>query len=48
MKTYLVEVVAYEFVSVYASSEDDAMEKACEKFGENLEVDNCEIIESSK
>ena len=49
MKTYVVKVVAYEFVTVEAENDEQAIDKACERFGENIEIDsNTEIIESSK
>ena len=48
MAVYLVKVIASELVTVEADSADDAIEKAGENFGENIEIDDCEIIESSK
>lgn len=48
MRTYVVKVVAYEFVTVQAENDDQAVEKACEKFGENIEIDDStEITEFS-
>lgn len=49
MKSFVVKVVAYEFVTVEAVNEEQAVEKACEKFGSNIEIDDStEIIEVSK
>ncbi len=49
MRTYVVKVVAYEFVTVQAENDDQAVEKACEKFGENIEIDDStEITEFSR
>ena len=49
MKTYIVKVIAYEFVTVEAENDEQAIEKACERFGGNIEIDsNTEIVESSK
>ena len=49
MRTYVVKVVAYEFVTVEAENEDHAIDKACERFGENIEIDDAtEIVEFSK
>ena len=49
MRTYVVKVVAYEFVTVQAENDDQAVEKVCEKFGENIEIDDStEITEFSR
>jgi len=49
VRTYVVKVVAYEFVTVQAENDDQAVEKACEKFGENIEIDDStEITEFSR
>ncbi len=48
MRTYLVKVIAYELVTVEAESDEQAIDKACEKFGENFEVSHeTFIVESS-
>lgn len=48
MNTYIVKVIAYEFVTVEADSMDKACELAAEKFGNNIEISETEVIESSK
>ena len=49
MRSYVVKVVAYEFVTIEANNEEQAIDKACEKFGENIEIDDStEIVEFSK
>ena len=49
MRSYVVKVVTYEFVTVVANNEEEAIDKACEKFGENIEIDGTtEIVEFSK
>lgn len=48
MKTFLIKVVAYEFITVQADNEDRACEIAAERFGENIEIDEATVIESSK
>lgn len=49
MRSYVVKVVAYEFVTIEANNEEQAIDKACEKFGENIEIDDTtEIVEFSK
>lgn len=49
MRSYVVKVVAYEFITVEASNEEQAIDKACERFGENIEIDDStEIVEFSK
>ena len=48
MPTYLVKVIAYELVTVEAESEDRACDIAAERFGNNIEISETEIIESSK
>ena len=49
MKTYTVRVIAYETITVEAENDEQAIDKACEKFGENFEISHeTFIIESSK
>ena len=49
MRSYVVKVVAYEFITVEANNEEQAIDKACERFGENIEIDDStEIVELSK
>ncbi|WP_171456604.1 hypothetical protein [Acinetobacter lactucae] len=48
MANYVVKVIAYELVTVEADSEDQACEKAGERFGNNIEISETEIVESSK
>lgn len=49
MKTYTVRVIAYENVVVDANSDDEAIEKASELFGNNIEISHeTFIVESSK
>lgn len=47
MNTYVVKVIAIEFVTVEAENTDKACEIACDRFGNNLEVSETEVIESS-
>lgn len=48
MKTYLVKVIAYELVTVEARNDEQAIEKAGEAFGNNIEISHeTHIVESS-
>ncbi|WP_162893973.1 hypothetical protein [Acinetobacter soli] len=47
MKTFVVKVIAYELVTVEAETEDRACEIAADRFGNNIEISETEVIESS-
>ena len=47
MNTYVVKVIAYEFITVDADNMDKACEVAAERFGNNIEICETEVIESS-
>lgn len=47
MRTFVVKVIAYEFVTVEADNEDKACEIAAERFGNNIEISETEVIEAS-
>ena len=47
MNTYVVKVIAYEFITVEADNMDKACELAAERFGNNIEICETEVIESS-
>lgn len=48
MGNYVVKVIAYELVTVEADNLDKACELAAEHFGNNIEISETEVIESSK
>lgn len=47
MKTFVVKVIAYELVTVEAENEDKACEIAADRFGNNIEISEAKVIESS-
>ena len=46
MNTYVVKVIAYEFITVEADNMDKACELATERFGNNIEICETEVIET--
>ena len=47
MNTYVIKVIAYEFITVEADNMDKACELAVERFGNNIEICETEVVESS-
>lgn len=48
MGTYVVKVIAFELITVEADSADKACDIAAERFGNNIEISETEVIESSR
>ena len=47
MNTYVIKVIAYEFITVEADNMYKACELAVERFGNNIEICETEVVESS-